>query len=107
MRIASRFDDRFKTEKCPVCLNISQNFMDFGDCLGCLRCGCIFVPKFIRAELDIKALLEAQLKVEEDKKKEFVCECGKDCTNALGLFNHKKGSKCPLKKDSILLRKFS
>ena len=83
MRIASRFDDRYKTEKCPVCLSISQNFMELSEnTLGCLYCGCVFVPKFIRKGLDIKALLEAQ-------SKELICEvCGKVCKSALGLTSH-------------------
>lgn len=86
MKIASRFE--YKTEKCPICLNISQNHLILGDTLwGCLRCGCVFVPKFIRDLVDVKALLVAQ-----DKK--YICECGREFKNGLGLASHKRGSKC-------------
>jgi hypothetical protein len=63
MKIASRFDENYKSEKCPKCLMISQNFLiidDSGALFACLRCGCAFVPKFIRDIVDVKALLDIE-----------------------------------------------
>ena len=59
----------------------------------CLDCGILFMPKFMISEVDVRGILEKQ----EFEKTAYICECGKDCINALGLHSHKKGSKCPKK----------
>lgn len=90
MKIASRFDPKYKFEKCPAhtCLMIGQNFVMINEItLGCLRCGTIFLTKAYREGLDIKGMLETQ-----DRK--YACEvCGKSFDIALALSGHMRG-KC-------------
>ena len=69
-KIASRFDPKYNTEKCPKCLNISQNFLIIDDIqLACLQpsCGAVFVRKEFIESLNIRKLLEEQ--AEKDAKK--------------------------------------
>ena len=52
------------TEKCPVCRNGWQNFMDIdGSLLGCFVCGCVFVSK--KTRIDEKAGIKDQIAVQE------------------------------------------
>ena len=85
MKIASRFDPKYSYEKCPACLNISQNFLIIDDIqLACLQqsCGCVFVRKEFIESLDVRGMLE---------KQDTTCKvCGKICKNHIGLFSHKR-----------------
>lgn len=86
MRIASRFDDRYKSEKCPRCSMISQNFLiidDSGALFGCLKCGTVFIPSFIRDLIDVKALLAHE--------KDCTCEyCKRICESKAGRVSHER-----------------
>lgn len=86
MKIASRFDEKYKLEKCPRCLNIGKNFRILDDdSLACLECGCHFDRKLFRDSLDVKAILAAQ-----DKK--YKCEvCDKVFGERIALAGHMRG----------------
>ena len=90
MKIASRFDDKYKFEKCPshTCLMIGQNFALINEfTLGCLRCGNSFLAKSYRDSLDVKGLLEAQ-------ERTYECEvCHKTFEHKIALTGHMRG-KC-------------
>lgn len=90
MKIASRFDDKYKFEKCPshTCLMIAQNWVVINEMtLGCLKCGNIFLSKAFRESLDVRGLLEAQ-------ERKFVCGvCHKPFDHAIALTGHMRG-KC-------------
>ncbi len=47
--VASRFDEKYKGEKCPLCLMIFTSFVEISEYqLGCYGCGAIFMPEFFR-----------------------------------------------------------
>ncbi len=85
---ASRFDQKYKYEKCPKCLMMSQNFMKFGEYfLACSTCGTTFVPKMARD--DFKANLHNILKRQEQDKSGWVCEkCQFKAKTKAGLTAH-------------------
>lgn len=99
-RIASRFDERYKDEKCPQCKTAFQDFMELSeDLLACFLCGVAFVPKSLKDSeyLGKKAQLEKQLSemkpedVESTDAKGIKCSlCGKICKSKLGLMAHQR-----------------
>ena len=104
-RIASRFDDRYKGEKCPQCKRAFQDFMELSeDLLACFSCGVAFIPKSVKDSewAGKKAQLEKQLaevtEIESDDGKGIKCTmldedgkiCGKVCKNKLGLMAHQR-----------------
>lgn len=104
-RVASRFDERYKDEKCPECRTAFQDFMELpDDLLACYTCGVKFVPKWLKDSeyAGKKEQLEKQLAEVVDVESEngigFKCTmmgedgkvCGKICKNKLGLMSHQK-----------------
>lgn len=88
--------DADKTEKCPRCLQIFQNFLDLGhNQLACLKCGCVFVGRDVRSFVDRnqKAILKSQeleVQIKEHFADELVCACGFKAKNKTGLVAHKR-----------------
>ena len=99
-RIASRFDERYKDEKCPQCRTAFQDFMELSeDLLGCFSCGVAFIPKStkdseyagkkVQLELQLREMSEGD--IESDGVKGLKCSvCGKVCKNKLGLMAHQR-----------------
>jgi len=92
MEIASRFDEKYKLEKCPKCAQISSNFLIMSNIsLACLapHCGAVFVRKAVLVSLDIKQMLN-------DQTAALTCDiCGKTFKDKAGLGGHKRTSnKC-------------
>lgn len=90
MKLASRLREPYKTEKCPVCLEIGGAVPFFEVELGgfpmliCAKaaCRCLFVPSFV----DLKALVEP---AEVEACRNLKCKvCGKECKSELGLHSH-------------------
>ena len=96
MKIASRFDYKYKSEKCPKCSMISQNFLildDSGALFACLLCGTAFVPKFIRDFIDVKVLL--------CKQRDCTCDyCDEICKSKAGKVSHERHCDKNPKKDA-------
>ena len=73
IKLTDRFSEPDKFEKCPVCLMITQSFLDMGEnVLGCLSCGCMFLRKEFRADIKLRQrdiLLRQQGVCEVCKKK--------------------------------------
>ena len=104
-RIASRFDDRYKLDKCPQCKSGFQDFMELSeDLLACFSCGVAFVPKILKdfEWAGKKAQLERQLlevtDIESEDGKGLKCTmldgdgkvCGRVCKSKLGLMAHQR-----------------
>ena len=104
-RIASRFDGRYKFEKCPQCKTGFQDFMELSDdLLACFACGVAFVPKNLKDSewAGKKAQLEKQLleikDIEPEDGRGMKCTmldedgkiCGQICKNKLGLMAHQR-----------------
>jgi len=104
-RIASRFDERYKLEKCPQCRSAFQDFMELSeDLLACFSCGVAFVPKALKDSewAGKKERLERQLleikDIDSDDGTGLKCTmlnedgkvCGKICKNKLGLMAHQR-----------------
>jgi len=105
LRVASRFDDRYKLEKCPQCKMAFQDFMELSeDLLACFSCGVAFVPKGLKDSewVGKKAQLERQLlevrDIDSEDGKGLKCTmldedgkvCGRICKNKLGLMAHQR-----------------
>ena len=99
-RVASRFDERYKRDKCPICKMAFQDFIELSDVLlGCETCRVSFVPILV-AESEKsgkKVQLEKQLAemtdVESEDDKGLRCTfpgCGKVCKSKLGLMAHQR-----------------
>ncbi len=92
IKIASRFDEKYKLEKCPGprCGFVGRNFIELaGGMLGCLDCGVVFFSKAFRQGLDVKAILEKQ-------EKKYKCDhpgCGAVFDHHIALAGHKKSHK--------------
>ncbi len=77
--VASRFDERYKDDRCPTCKYIHQNFIKIsGKEIPCYKFGTIFIDKETRTKM--KAASVAMLRVQEEDRSSWVCEeCGKRC----------------------------
>jgi hypothetical protein len=99
-RVASRWDKRYELEKCPVCKNAFQDFLELSeDLLGCFSCGVVFVPKHVKDSeyAGKKVQLEKQLAEVKEEDVEpgtpgaLKCSiCGKLCKSKLGLMSHQR-----------------
>ena len=97
LRIASRFSDENRGERCPRCLMLNRNFLELSDVmLGCLDCGSVFIRKSFRVALDVRGMLESQMlecgKVVGEAKPagHVCCDCGLECKSAAGLAAHRR-----------------
>jgi len=96
--VASRFEDAYKNEVCPVCGRLWEDFMiipastiylrrmEGVEFLGCYTCGTIFVPKELRGKefLGKKDQLLSQ-------KPENECDiCKRVCKSHAGLIAHRR-----------------
>lgn len=85
MKIASRFDEKYKYEKCPACNEISSNFLIISETmLACLKhkCGAVFIRQAVLEQIDIKQML-----IEQEIG--FSCVCGKVFKKEPSLRGHK------------------
>lgn len=90
--------------KCPFCLRVHVNFADLGDdLLGCLKCGCVFIEKGKRADLEER---QVEILVEQLKEKaaaaeeiKLTCECGFEAKNNAGLAAHQRKCAYLIEKD--------
>lgn len=91
-RVASRFNEYHRADKCPRCGVIFQDFIKIDEHLfGCFACGTVFVPKRIReAELIGKRdQLEKQL-AESQYNELACCRCGRICKSVAGRGAHER-----------------
>ena len=87
IKLTDRFSEPDKYEKCPNCLTICQTFVDYGDKLGCLSCGSVFLRKTFRD--DIKGRMKEIL-----GGGSYKCGvCGKVFKKNIALVGHMRG-KC-------------
>jgi len=87
--LTDRFSEKDKFEKCPICLTITQTFVELGTKRGCLSCGCVFMPMAMRNDIKSrqKEILDAQ-------KALFRCKvCRKPFDKRIALVGHMRG-KC-------------
>ena len=96
VKLASRLKEPYKTEKCPVCMEIGGAAPFFELELGrvpvlvCARasCRCLFVPSYV----DLKRLvIESKPEIQgvQEGASDLACKvCGKECKSALGLSSH-------------------
>lgn len=111
-RVASRFDDRYKLEKCPQCKTAFQDFMELSeDLLACFSCGSAFIPKSLKDSEwgGKKVQLEKQLlevtDIESEDGTGMKCTmldedgkvCGKVCKSKLGLMAHQRSHGADIK----------
>lgn len=112
MRVASKFEEEYKGERCPKCSEVFSNFIIIDDSLlACYKCGTVFVRKFIRDReyIRVKTQLAIQAKEKEKTVKDedivhkrptiegtdtWLCKvCGKLCKSKLGLASHMRTHK--------------
>lgn len=87
-RVASRFDEKYKNDRCPICKFMDQNFIYISDKeLSCYSCGIIFINKESRDAMK-RISLEMLIAQKEDKR--FRCECGFEAKSRAGLVAHKR-----------------
>ena len=89
---ASRFDEKYNTNKCPICKTMSQTYLKVSDgLLACTNCNVVFVAKHVMDDfkLNIKDILTKQ----EQDRSGWVCdfpECGFKAKSKAGLVTHQK-----------------
>lgn len=72
-KVASRFDPKYKQDRCPKCGYLDQNFIFISDKeLACYRCGTMFISR--DARLAMKEVSFDMLKSQEEDRSAFVCE---------------------------------
>jgi hypothetical protein len=97
-RAASRFNETYKSDKCPVCKQTGESFIMVSDGqLGCRKCGCIFIARFVRDDFN-ENLLEILTAQEEDRSG-GVCGCGFRAKSKAGLMAH--GRTCDKYKEMV------
>jgi len=87
-RAASRFDEKYKDEKCPHCHTIGQNYLMMGEeILACPLCRGVFISKETMA--DFKSKLRDILVAQGQDRSAWVCEeCGFRAKRKAGLNAH-------------------
>ncbi len=101
MKIASRYDEKYKFEKCPICKEIGggKPFLELDlngtPILVCAKeaCRCLWLPKYV--DVDLRALLEAQ-------NKKVKCKvCKKEFAHGGALTGHMRGKCGKSNKDAL------
>ena len=89
-RVASRFDERYRNDRCPNCKLLNQNFIWISDKeLGCFGCGTIFINKEYRDAM--KLVCREMLKRQNEDFSGFQCsECNFKAKSKAGLAAHMK-----------------
>jgi len=89
-RVASRFDERYRNDRCPNCKLLNQNFIWISDKeLGCYNCGLQFIT--YEARTAMKLSCREMLKNQEQDFSGFQCsECNFKAKSKAGLAAHMK-----------------
>jgi hypothetical protein len=86
-RAASRFNEKYKMDKCPICRHTGESFIMVSEGqLGCRNCGCVFVARFVRDDFN-ERLFDILSEQEEDRSS-WNCGCGFTAKSKAGLMAH-------------------
>jgi len=88
-KVASRFNPKYKDDRCPICKYLNQNFIEVSDKeLSCYSCGLMFLNKETRNAM--KAVSFEMLKKQGEEKREYPCDCGFKAKSKAGLVAHQR-----------------
>ena len=77
-KVASRFNQKYKKDKCPNCGFLNQNFIEISDKeLACYQCGTMFINYETRMEM--KSATLKMLQNQEEDRSGWTCP-NSDCT---------------------------
>lgn len=98
-KAASRFNEKYKYDKCPQCNDFNQTFILVSDGqLGCRKCGAVFIATFVRDDFNEHVL--DILKSQEEDRSSWSCECGFNAKTKAGLVAHKRACDKETKKSA-------